>query len=608
MTRTPLYIYTILLCLLSGVSTSAQKLTIESFGVAQGDLSASVNPRTDRNGVACGLVKVQLVGAGAKFEGNIMGNVSFQNNEYWVYMTEGAYLLNVSHPDCLPLSINLHDHGLKDGVQPKTTYRLVLAKLDGQDEGMNYLTLMVKPANSKVTVNGQIREVDSDGSVSLYVPAGTYSYQVEAPGYATQTGQITVSGEAVTKQITLTSSMASLRVSCATPGAQIYINNQLKGTAPWSGTLAAGSYLIEARKEGLRSQKRSEVIAERDNRKIELPALEAPSGSLNVNYKPVQSEVWLDGKRLGTSPSVFRNINPGRHEVEIRKSGYQTKKETVTVADGQTATLTGTLVAMQGSNSNSTSIATSTEMGSAVETFTVDGVSFKMVRVDGGTFMMGSKDSDAYSSEKPVHQVTLSSYAIGETEVTQELWQAVMGKNPSHFKGENLPVEQVSWEDCQEFIRQLNAKTGRTFRLPTEAEWEFAARGGVKSRGYKYSGSNSIGDVAWYWENSGNNPLSGEWDNDRINSNHCRTHPVKTKQANELGLYDMSGNVLEWCSDWYGSYGSNAQTNPIGPSSGSGRVIRGGSWCHAAEDCRSIDRDYCLPSYPCSNLGLRLAL
>ena len=608
MTRTPLYIYTILLCLLSGVSTSAQKLTIESFGVAQGDLSASVNPRTDRNGVACGLVKVQLVGAGAKFEGNIMGNVSFQNNEYWVYMTEGAYLLNVSHPDCLPLSINLHDHGLKDGVQPKTTYRLVLAKLDGQDEGMNYLTLMVKPANSKVTVNGQIREVDSDGSVSLYVPAGTYSYQVEAPGYATQTGQITVSGEAVTKQITLTSSMASLRVSCATPGAQIYINNQLKGTAPWSGSLAAGSYLIEARKEGLRSQKRSEVIAERDNRKIELPALEAPSGSLNVNYKPVQSEVWLDGKRLGTSPSVFRNINPGRHEVEIRKSGYQTKKETVTVADGQTATLTGTLVAMQGSNSNSTSIATSTEMGSAVETFTVDGVSFKMVRVEGGTFMMGSKDSDAYSSEKPVHQVTLSSYAIGETEVTQELWQAVMGKNPSHFKGENLPVEQVSWEDCQEFIRQLNAKTGRTFRLPTEAEWEFAARGGVKSRGYKYCGSNSIGDVAWYWENSGNNPLSGEWDNDRINSNHCRTHPVKTKQANELGLYDMSGNVLEWCSDWYGSYGSNAQTNPIGPSSGSRRVVRGGSWDIIAWICRSTSRGSVTPSIRYDLLGLRLAL
>ena len=578
------FFYSVLF-LLCSITTGAQELKVKSFGVAQGDLSANVNPRSDRNGVACGLVKVQLAVEGAKFNGSVVGDVTYSLSEYWVYMNDGAYLLEVHCPGFLPLSINLHDHGLKDGVQPKTTYRLVLAKPAGQDEGMNYLTLMVKPANSKVTVNGQIREVDSDGSVSLYVPAGTYSYQVEAPGYATQTGQITVSGEAVTKQITLTSSMASLRVSCATPGAQIYINNQLKGTAPWSGTLAAGSYLIEARKEGLRSQKRSEVIAERDDRKIELPALEAPSGSLNVNYKPVQSEVWLDGKRLGTSPSVFRNINPGRHEVEIRKSGYQTKKETVTVADGQTTNLTGTLSATQVNRSNTIVKETNKTVSSpeSVETFTVGGVSFNMVRVEGGTFMMGSEDSDAYDAEKPVHQVTLSSYAIGETEVTQELWQTVMGSNPSHFKGTNLPVEKVSWADCQKFIRKLNAMTGRTFRLPTEAEWEFAARGGNKSRGYKYSGSN-------------------------IYYNSFNTHSVKKRKANELGLYNMTGNVLEWCQDWYGSYDSNAQTDPTGPESGSFRVIRGGSWIHNVRFCPSSFRNFNSPWFCIDFLGLRLAL
>ena len=214
-----------------------------------------------------------------------------------------------------------------------------------------------------------------------------------------------------------------------------------------------------------------------------------------------------------------------------------------------------------------------------------------MIEVEGGTFKMGSEDSDAYSDEKPVHQVTLSSYAIGETEVTQELWQAVMGSNPSNFKGTNLPVEQVSWEDCQEFIRKLNQMTGRTFRLPTEAEWEFAARGGNKSQGYKYSGSNNIDDVAWYDGNSSS-----------------ATHPVKTKKANELGLYDMSGNVYEWCSDWYASYDSSAQTNPTGPNSGSIRVCRGGCWINIAGRCRSASRNNFTPSDRVIILGLRLAL
>ena len=178
-----------------------------------------------------------------------------------------------------------------------------------------------------------------------------------------------------------------------------------------------------------------------------------------------------------------------------------------------------------------------------VREFTVNGVSFTMVKVDGGTFTMGAtpeQGSDAYGDQKPAHQVKLSDYYIGETEVTQELWQAVMGSNPSNFKGSNLPVEEVSWND------------GQKFRLPTEAEWEYAARGGAKSRGYKYSGSNNIGDVAWYIDNSG-----------------FKTHSVKTKSPNELGLYDMSGNVWEWCQDWYDSYGSSAQTNPTGASSGS---------------------------------------
>ena len=228
--------------------------------------------------------------------------------------------------------------------------------------------------------------------------------------------------------------------------------------------------------------------------------------------------------------------------------------------------------------------------------FEVGGVSFTMVAVEGGTFTMGAtseQGSEADSDEKPAHRVTLSDYYIGQTEVTQALWQAVMGSNPSNWKGSNLPVEQVSWNECQQFITKLNQLTGRRFRLPTEAEWEYAARGGSKSRGYKYSGSNDIGSVAWYDGNSGS-----------------KTHPVGQKNANELGIYDMSGNVWEWCQDWYdsGYYGKSPSTNPCNNTSASIRVYRGGSWYSNAGRCRVSDRSGNSPGLTSINLGLRLAM
>ncbi|MBR5639206.1 MAG: SUMF1/EgtB/PvdO family nonheme iron enzyme [Muribaculaceae bacterium] len=240
----------------------------------------------------------------------------------------------------------------------------------------------------------------------------------------------------------------------------------------------------------------------------------------------------------------------------------------------------------------------------SVLTFEVNGVEFDMVLVEGGTFTMGATDeqgSDAEDDEKPPHEVDLSSYYIGQTEVTQELWVAVMGENPSWFNGSNhngnygtnlkRPVEYVSWDDCQEFIRRLNKKTGKQFRLPTEAEWEYAACGGNRSQVYKYSGSNNIGDVAWYHDNSGE-----------------QTHDVATKRANELGIYDMSGNVWEWCNDLYGDYSSSSQSNPQGPASESYRVSRGGSWDFDAKRCLVSYRSWFSADSRYFNLGVRLAL
>jgi formylglycine-generating enzyme required for sulfatase activity/tRNA A-37 threonylcarbamoyl transferase component Bud32 len=220
-------------------------------------------------------------------------------------------------------------------------------------------------------------------------------------------------------------------------------------------------------------------------------------------------------------------------------------------------------------------------------------VGIQMVLVRGGTFTMGctsEQGSDCDSDETPTHSVTVNDFYIGKYEVTQAQWQAVMGSNPSYFKGDNLPVETVSWNDVQEFIRKLNAQTGKTYRLPTEAEWEYAARGGAQSRGYRYSGSNTVGNVAWYSGNSGNT-----------------THPAGQKLPNELGLYDMSGNVWEWCSDRYGAYSSSSQTNPSGPSSGSYRVFRGGCWNYDAQSARVPFRNYFAPDFRYDILGFRLA-
>lgn len=226
--------------------------------------------------------------------------------------------------------------------------------------------------------------------------------------------------------------------------------------------------------------------------------------------------------------------------------------------------------------------------------FKVNDVEFTMIHVNGGTFTMGATEEQAgsyQSYEQPAHQVTLSSYYICTTEVTQELWMAVMGSNPSYFVGNNLPVERVTWNDCQYFIDKLNALSGRQFRLPTEAEWEYAARGGEKSNGYKYAGSNDVGSVAWY------------------KSNACdRTCPVASKEPNELGLYDMSGNVWEWCQDFFGNYSNEPVENPQGPITGYNKVLRGGSWFDDASHQRVSYRLSNTPTIVEYNRGLRLVL
>ena len=426
--------------------------------------------------------------------------------------------------------------------------------------------------------------------------------------------------------------------------AEIWINDQLKGKGTWTGDLATGDYQIESRLASHRSTRRElAVTPELTGQTIPLTAPSPIYGTLDINSTPTDADIYIDGTKVGTTPMLFPECLIGQHTIKISKPGHSDYTTTINLDESATQDINCrlesgrpiTITAPEGADiyidnqkaattryegnlaygdhtiyatqaGKKTDVRTlNVSMGSGAlqainlafmkaKTFTVNGVQFTMMPVEAGTFTMGATPEmkNPWNNEKPTHQVTLTNnYYIGQTEVTQALWKAVMGRKPSRFKGDNRPVEQVSWKDCQKFITKLNSLTGQKFRLPTEAEWEYAARGGKKSKGYQYSGSNNLDEVAWYGDNS---------------SSH--THDVATKQPNELGVYDMSGNVWEWCQDWKGSYSSTSQTNPTGATGVLRRVCRGGSWNFGARSCRSSIRYGYSPNDAYDTLGLRLVL
>ena len=621
--------------------TMAQKLTVEGMTLTTDQTAnLSENLIQDNNGDYAGLVKVRLAAPSASFEGMVLRSQKHNASEYWVFMAKNSSKLTVIAPGCLPLLVNFRDYGI-NAIESRYTYSLSISMPQMAnvpvDDGMRYLAMTVEPKNSMVLIDGQAQSV-VNGEVNVLMMMGKHHYQVSAPNFSTKQGVIEIGDGKKVMTVKLESALSSVRVDCATAGAQIYVDGVLKGPSPWNGTLSPGNHRVEARHDGYRPQQQSLILSENESRTITIPALILIAGQLNVNYLPQGAEVVLDGKSIGTTPDVFRNIPAGSHRVEVKKEGYQPISQTVTIKENEQASLNGTLIASTttstgnadtpenvrslGNSGTSGSTGSTNQSGSSEntssldpsrETFTVNGVSFTMIRVDGGTFMMGAtkaQDNNAHYSESPVHEVTLSTYMMGETEVTQALWQAVMGSNPSKFTGDPLrPVETVSWNDCQKFLKKLNKLTGKSFRLPTEAEWEYAARGGRKSKGFKYSGSNNLDEVAWYGQNSGDKRLYGTiLYSGEVASNNSMTHPVGKKSPNELGLYDMSGNVEEWCSDGYGIYRSSAQTNPQGDPSGTLRVSRGGSWNYNFPGCRSTFRDLHRPRYAFDNQGLRLAL
>jgi formylglycine-generating enzyme required for sulfatase activity len=372
------------------------------------------------------------------------------------------------------------------------------------------------------------------------------------------------------KSYTLEENVGYLTVNTH-PLASVFINNE-KVTNCKNIKLSPQLVKIKVEMPKAETQEQQIVLKRNDRQVIDMfPNVQ--TGSLQIAVTPFDANIEVTGdageRYIATGMKVFEDIPVGTYTIKVSANAYTIATETALVKTGETTNKSIRLLKPVAGISTST-----------------DGI--EMVFVKGGTFTMGSPANEPNRrSDETQHQVTLSDFYIGKYEVTQKQWTAIMGSNPSNFKGDNLPVERVSWNEVQKFIQKLKLKTGKKYRLPTEAEWEYAAQGASTGSSTLYAGSNNIDEVAWYNNNSG-----------------FTTHTVRQKKANGLGIYDMSGNVWEWCSD----YSSGSQSNPQGASSGAGRMDRGGSWYNVPQRCRVSDRDFSYPDDKSYFLGFRLVL
>lgn len=525
-------------------SVYSQELTIKSFKVITGDLSAQTQPRKDLNDKNCALVKVQFVGGISEIEGNVITPLIKHGNETWVYMPQGSRQMKVLTQSFLPVMVTFADYGIEK-LESNRTYVLILTKpMSIIEQKKQALIIKYSPSSATVLVDNKMVR-GTNGVAKVVLPVGQHSYIVASDGYESEEGTVKLKAAAPSNlQITLSKETNTISTSTNDVATQHIVRNQI---VKFSGKVVDinGQPVIGA------------VVEETGTKNISVTDIDG-----NFIIKAKSSSITVTVTFLGCVPKQVKLTEGTKEEITLIEETY--KKQPSSSASSITIPVK-------------------------------DGISIEMVKVEGGTFMMGAipEMKNSWTEERPIHQVTLTNdYYIGKYEVTQSLWCALMDNNPSYFKGDNLPVEQVSWDDCQKFINKLNDITGRKFRLPTEAEWEYAARGGKKSRGYQYSGSNKISDVAWYSSNS-----------------EHKTQPVGLKLANELGLYDMSGNVDEWCFDRFGFYSALSQTNPLGADDGICRVYRGGSWEQTAGFCRSSDRsNYGTSKNRIYNLGFRLAL
>jgi formylglycine-generating enzyme required for sulfatase activity len=398
------------------------------------------------------------------------------------------------------------------------------------------------------------------------VKTGKYRIRIEKVNYFTKTYEVIITkGKDVEIDLFLTPKTGSLYIETDPPQAMIRLNDKVYGFTPKViSDLPYGQYSVTLEKPEFTKEVRQVII--NDVKPFQLQVSLYSGKDITFNSKPEGAKVYINQKYEGDTPLKI-NLKFGFHLVKIRKDNLAYVKN---------------LEVFQSTRSNQTYDLVGYN----------DPFENNMVFVKGGSFIMGDSIGEGNKEEQPIHKVTLNDFYISKFEVTQAQWNAIYGHNPSHFKGcDDCPVERVSWLDAVEFISILNELTGQFYRLPTEAEWEYAAKGGQKGKGYRYAGNNNINFVSWYKVNSG-----------------AKTHPVGTLKPNELGLYDMSGNVWEWVYDWFELYTDSPKINPTGPKNGEYKIVKGGSWFGHVGGSRISTRASDDQSNRRSYIGFRLAL
>lgn len=535
--------FTFFVLLLFSISVCSQKLHVKSFGIAESDLSAQIQSRKDLNDKNCALVKVGIGLQGVQFEGNVVGQVVNNVGEYWVYMPQGSRMLKVKHPYYPPIIVTFANYSMEK-LESNRTYELMLTVSGGiQSSQTQTLTIKYTPIEATVLVDNK-RIKGSDGVAMANFPIGQHSFVVFCDGYESEEGMVKLKASAPSNlQITLSKEAKTALAS--TMGKESTNQNSVN-----SQNVKFFGKVVDVNGEPI------------------IGAAIKENGTDNWAITDMEGNFFIDAK----SPTVT---------ITVLYVGWQSKQVELTAGHKEQITL------IENKKKES-------ETANSISIPVKDGINIEMIKVEAGTFMMGATKEvkEPYKIELPAHEVLLTEdYYIGKYEVTQALWNVVMDSKHSTNDGDLLPKNYVSWNDCQEFIEKLNKITGLKFRLPTEAEWEYAARGGKKSKRYLYSGSNNVLDVAWYDGNSSN-----------------KRHPVGTKQANELGIFDMGGNVSEWCQDLWGQYQNDSQINPLGSSAGTKHVLRGGNYFFDIRICYLSYRMFAESNYKDASVGFRLAL
>ncbi len=594
----------------------------------------------DANGDVCAGLMIVTDLTGMRYDSyNGIVKVNQNPGKDFLFLSPDERVVEIFCNGFASLKIILSDYGI--ALKKGEVWKL---KVTGDKVGdLIPINIVVKPTDAQIYIDDKLQN-----NSAIQVSAGNHKIKIIKEGYQTIEENINVAFGKTLFNYTLSEvELAKVQISSSPQGAKIFINSLEKGETNKGLFLYPGVYLLKLSKSGY-LDKEEKVTVSTNKQNNFTYNLEKNAGTLSISVTPNSATVLINKEKF-TQKNI--ELAPGKYKIEISENGYYDQNETIEIELGKTINKSFNLQPKVGRLQFSVSppeanvtlskngnvikswqglellkdlqvgeyeitaksngyISQTTKIVINEEKTTVEDITLKqsnngnnnylggttsglnsdnMIYVEGGTFMMGSNEGEA--DEKPVHSVTVNSFYISKYEVTQKEWINIMGSNPSYFKGDNLPVERVSWNDVQEFIKKLNQKTGQKYRLPTEAEWEYAARGGNKSNGYKYSGSNNKDEVAWYYNNS-----------------NSKTHEVGTKAPNELGIYDMTGNVWEWCSDWYDEnyYKNSPSNNPKGPNSGDYRVLRGGSWNYYDSYGRSVNRSRSFPNNWNDNDGFRL--